>query len=126
MGHADAKKLPVSVLRFWRDGICAHRGAILLFGTVYRFSSWEIVGHGPSLWESLYHLPACRREAHDDEFWDLQKNNVTNAVVLLIGIGVGLATYRIGVRRRRPDQHGADYKESTGGPVPDGRASTGQ
>ena len=98
-------------------------GACLLEGDVWHFASWEAGADRASLWEALEHVPDCWRECRsDDEFWQLQRDTLTNAgILLLVAVGVGIAVYCGGVRRVRPDEK-ADYKETPYGAVPDGRA----
>jgi hypothetical protein len=97
-------------------------GALLPLGKMTHFGQWENHCQEAPLWKGISQLPSHRREAQsDDEFWGCQEGNLTNAGILFLIAGLVGCTAGWFSRSRIPPMEAADYQDSSGGAVTDGR-----
>jgi len=78
------------------------------------------------LWPMLAELPATFREARRfHEIWDVHEDNLLKAGLLVaVAAGIGWVVLRAGDRPNVKEAVG-DYREASGGALPDGHVETG-
>jgi hypothetical protein len=98
-------------------------GAALPIWKAHYVGPWEVTGEYTHLWTAVVQLPDSARIGHRS-VWDAQWTNAMASLVLSALAGTtGVLVFRANRRSDVPDDQ-RDYKESSGGSIPDGQSET--
>jgi hypothetical protein len=119
--EADAKSHRMAVRAAAAALAVLALGAALPIWKAHYVGPWEVTGEYTHLWTAVVQLPDSARIGHRS-VWDAQWTNAMASLVLSALAGTtGVLVFRANRRSDVPDDQ-RDYKESSGGSIPDGQS----